>query len=93
MATFIQDNPIKKKRPCTTNGLMKHMERLKKISTWSVTMKYISEDPFKPYKLKFDPKEREFLDFEELTTLENFTFQDSAVQYVSELFILAVILD
>ena len=31
---FIRNNPVKQHDPCAGNGLMKHMERLKKMVRW-----------------------------------------------------------
>lgn len=89
MECFIHKNPLKKNKPCTRNGLMKHMERLKKVGTWAFTNGWVEKDPFLAYKLKFEHKEREFLDHEELLKLENFPFQDPHIQYVVDLFIFA----
>ncbi len=57
LACFIPANPVKKNKPCNRNGLMKHMERLKKISNWCVLMGWIEKDPFVTYKLKFSHKD------------------------------------
>jgi hypothetical protein len=31
---FVRSHPVKKNDPCTNNGTMKHLERLKKMVTW-----------------------------------------------------------
>ena len=31
---FVRNNSLKENDPCTTNGTMKHLERLKKMVTW-----------------------------------------------------------
>ncbi|MDO6430935.1 phage integrase SAM-like domain-containing protein [Flavitalea sp. BT771] len=33
---YIRNNPIKKECPCTNNGAMKNLERLKKILLWAI---------------------------------------------------------
>jgi integrase/recombinase XerD len=49
---YIRNNPIKPGDPCTNNGTMKHLERLKKIVTWAETNEWIDKNPFAAYKLK-----------------------------------------
>jgi integrase/recombinase XerD len=87
MESFIPNNPLKGKKPCTRNGLMKHMERLKKISAWSIKMGWLTKEPFSNYKLKFVKKDPVFLELDELNRIENFVFQDPHIQYVADLFI------
>lgn len=38
---FVRSNAIKKNDPCTNNGTMKHIERLKKMVTWAVKNEWI----------------------------------------------------
>ena len=55
---FLRNNPIRKNDPCTNNGTMKHLERLKKMVSWAAKNEWIEKDPFKHYQLKFKaPKE------------------------------------
>ena len=63
---YIRNNPLKAGDPCTNNGTMKHLERLKKMVTWAYTNEWIEKDPFIAYKLRFKRHEMEFLDKDEL---------------------------
>jgi len=63
---FIRNNALKENDPCTTNGTMKHLERLKKMVTWAVKNEWIDKDPFVKFRLKFKHTEREFLSDVEL---------------------------
>ena len=57
--------------PLGNNGVMKHMERLRKIVTMGFKLDWIVKDPFIQYKLKFQRTEREFLIESEIETLHN----------------------
>lgn len=65
--------PLDSANPLSNNGIMKHMERLRKIVTMGYKMDWIAKDPFILYKLKFLRSEREFLLDEELEILHNIT--------------------
>lgn len=56
-----QTEPLQKSNTLTNNGIMKHMERLRKITTMGFKMDWLAKDPFIRYKLKFHRTEREFL--------------------------------
>ena len=56
-----QTEPLQKSNTLTNNGIMKHMERLRKITTMGFKMDWLAKDPFIRYKLKFLRTEREFL--------------------------------
>jgi len=58
--------PLDRSNPLTNNGVMKHMERLRKMVTLAYKMEWIPKDPFAEYKLKFKRKEMSFLTAEEL---------------------------
>lgn len=87
LASYIVAHPIKKNRPCTRNGLMKHMERIKKISNWCVTMGYLEKNPFEAFELKFTRKDPVFLTIEELQLMEQFSCEDLKMQLVADLFV------
>jgi site-specific recombinase XerD len=84
---YIRNNPIKSNDPCTNNGTMKHLERLKKMVTWAAINEWIEKDPFATYKLKFKRHEMEFLQEDELALIENRDFENPMLQQVRDLFI------
>lgn len=52
LKTYILSNPLKPNDPCTNNGCMKHLERLKKIITWAYEMRFIDRNAFASFKIK-----------------------------------------
>lgn len=83
----IRTYPIKYSDPCHTNGTMKHLERLKKISQWGYNNEWISRNPFGAYKLKLQPTNIGYLEQIELDTIENRHFSDPLRQRVKNIFI------
>lgn len=53
--------PLVNSNPLTNNGIMKHMERLKKMVTLAAKMEWIPKDPFVRYSLKFQKVDKAFL--------------------------------
>jgi site-specific recombinase XerD len=84
---FVRNNSLKENDPCTTNGTMKHLERLKKMVTWAVKNEWIAKDPFSNFRLKFKHTEREFLSEVELAVLESQDFENPMLNRVKELFL------
>ena len=66
---YVRNVPLKASDPCTNNGTMKHLERLRKMVTWAVKNEWIDKDPFSNYKLNFKRTEREFLSREEMNLI------------------------
>lgn len=60
-----------KLKPLNNNGIMKHLERLRKIVTMAVTMGWIEKDPFANYKRRLDSVHRQYLTRDELARIEN----------------------
>lgn len=84
---FILSHPIDAKKPCNNNGVMKHMERLRKVGRLAVTMEWCKKNPFELFKLKFDKVERAFLSEEELLRIENAHFNNPSLQLARDLFV------
>src|SRR5207253_2703821 len=84
---FIRNNPVKLHDPCAGNGLMKHMERLKKMARWSRQLGWLEQDPFIDYKLSFKRYKRKKLDLTELTKIEKQAFSNQSIAYVKDLFL------
>lgn len=84
---YIRNNPLKEGDPCTNNGTMKHLERLKKMVTWAYTNEWIDKDPFIAYKLRFKRHEMEFLDKDELARIEGRALENPMLGRVRDLFI------
>ena len=79
--------PLDTSNPLTNNGVMKHMERLRKMVTLAYKMEWIAKDPFAQYKLKFKRKEMSFLTAEELDKFENIELSKKIVARARDLFV------
>ncbi|MCB0465131.1 MAG: site-specific integrase [Flavobacteriaceae bacterium] len=71
------------------NGLMKHMERLKKLFKLALRLEWIDKDPSANYQLKFDRTERGYLTEEELKTLEEGELEKPSHQMTRDIFVFA----
>ncbi len=79
--------PLDAKNPLGNNGIMKHMERLRKIVTVAVKMEWLPKDPFVRYKLRFQRTEREFLIEDEIRILENISLSSKTQEKCRDLFV------
>ena len=79
--------PKKKKKTCSNNGAMKHLERLIKMITLAVKMEWIDKDPFQNFKLKLDKSERDYLTERELNLIEETTFTQTGHVRVKDIFL------
>ena len=84
---YVRTQPIKESDPCTNNGTMKHLERLKKIVNWAVKNEWVDKNPFANFKLKFKRKEMDFLTELELAALETQDLESPVLQKVRDLFV------
>ncbi|WP_142785689.1 site-specific integrase [Changchengzhania lutea] len=68
---YLRKGPsINKGQPLHNNGVMKHLERLKKLMNLSLQLEWIEKDPFVRFKLKFTKYQREYLSETELQIFE-----------------------
>jgi site-specific recombinase XerD len=79
--------PKDHQRPLGNNGIMKHMERFRKVINLAVRMEWMEKDPFAKYKKKFVKVERECLTIEELAAIEKKEFGIPRLQFVRDLFV------
>jgi integrase len=79
--------PLDHQRPLSNNGVMKHLERFRKMIGMAERMEWIDRDPFAKYKLKFDKVERGFLTKEELASIEHHMFKLDRLDWIRDLFI------
>ncbi len=71
------------------NGLMKHLERFRKIIRLAVKMGWLEKDPFAMFQLKFNKTERGYLTTAELNKIENRKLTIDRIAYVRDLFVLS----
>lgn len=79
--------PADHQKPMQNNGVMKHLERLRKMLTLAIKMELMTKDPFSKYSLHFEKVEREFLTESELSTVENKKFSIERLQITKDLFV------
>ena len=79
--------PLDHQKRLGNNGVMKHMERFRKMINVALKNEWIEKDPFKAYKLKFTRFERGYLTAGELEQLEAKEFKIERLQTVKDLFI------
>uniref|UniRef100_UPI00404B5E36 site-specific integrase n=2 Tax=Gelidibacter sp. TaxID=2018083 RepID=UPI00404B5E36 len=73
----------------TNNGVMKHLERLKKLLNLAQKLEWVEKDPFAKFSLKFDKVEREFLNEQELEDILNYTSTRNALMQTRDIFVFA----
>jgi hypothetical protein len=79
--------PVDHQKRLHNNGVMKHLERLRKMIRLAVKMEWLSKNPFETYQLKFYKVERDYLTAEELASVENKIFSIERLNWVRNLFI------
>ena len=84
---YIRNNPLKAEDPCTNNGTMKHLERVKKMVTWATTNEWIEKNPFTAFKLKLKRHEMEFLQEDELARVETRDLENPMLRRIRDLFV------
>ena len=84
---YIRTTPLKSNDPCTNNGTMKHLERLRKMVTWAAKNEWIDRDPFSAFKLSFKKTEREHLTAAELNAVIAAELPSASLQKVRDLFL------
>ena len=71
----------------TNNGVMKHLERFKKIINLAIKLEWMNKNPFQQFQLKFDKYDREYLTERELHVLENIHYANERLEKVKDCFI------
>ncbi len=87
LKTYILTHPLKPNDPCTNNGCMKHMERLKKMINWAHEMSLIDRNVFAPFKVKKKRYESKRLHWEQLKTLEKKALKTAMLDLIRDLFV------
>ena len=81
--------PTDHRRGLANNGVMKHLERLRKMIGLGIKLEWLERDPFQQYQLKFQRVERGYLTDEELSAIEKKTFSIERLQMVKNMFVFA----
>ncbi|MCM4156738.1 site-specific integrase [Gramella sp. AN32] len=81
--------PKRDRKALTNNGVMKHLERLKKLLNLAQKLEWVDKDPFAKFQLKFKKAERAFLSEDELEKLEAYQFGRITQQQTRDVFVFA----
>jgi integrase/recombinase XerD len=79
--------PDRFQRPCTNNTVMKHMERLQKLTGIALKFGWITTNPFTNYQRHIIKKDRECLNMDEISALWELEVDDRAIMVVKEMFL------
>jgi len=78
-----------KKKQLSNNGIMKHMERFKKLTNLAIKLGWMEKDPFRDYKMKFEKFDRAYLNQIELDFIENTQFTRETLETTKDIFLFA----
>jgi|TARA_R110000796_G_scaffold35017_1_gene90017 integrase/recombinase XerD len=78
---------LQKGNRLNNNGVMKHLERLRKLMNLALDLEWLDKNPFARYKLKFIRYQKEFLSKEELKIYEESQLSVSGLQIVKDVFV------
>jgi len=73
---------------CNHNGMMKHMQRLKKVTNFCIKNQYITHDPFNGFHINFKHSNRMYLTMDELHTITDVELNESLMK-VRDVFLCA----
>ncbi|PWK77293.1 site-specific recombinase XerD [Mucilaginibacter oryzae] len=86
--TYLRNHkPKDHQRPMNNNGVMKHLIRLRKMTTLALKLTWISRDPFKNYKFRYKKVETAFLNQKELDSIQGKDFAIDRLNIVRDLFV------
>ncbi|WP_339917125.1 site-specific integrase [Yeosuana marina] len=77
----------KKQLMLSNNGVMKHLERFKKIINLGIKLEWITKNPFNQFQLKFEKYDRQYLTERELQLIEGTCFNNDRLERVKDCFL------
>jgi len=77
----------KKQLMLSNNGVMKHLERFKKMVNLALKLEWIAKNPFSKFQLKFTKYDRQYLTERELTLIEDTYFKQERLVRVKDIFL------
>jgi integrase/recombinase XerD len=85
---YLRKGPsLQNANPLNNNGIMKHLERLRKLMNFAMDLEWLDKNPFARYKLKFNKHKKEFLSKEELQVFREAIIDDKGHQNVLDVFL------
>lgn len=79
--------PKDHQKPMDTNGVLKHLIRLKKMTNLAVKLKWLESDPFQGFKMTKKRVDKDFLSEWELKAIEEKRFELDRLSVVRDVFI------
>ncbi len=79
--------PTDHHKPLSNNGVMKHLERLRKVTTMAIKLEWLEKDPFEKFKFSFNKVDRGYLTDQELEIVKTKNFKIPRLQFVKDLFV------
>lgn len=76
-------------QPINNNGVMKHLIRLRKMTTLAFKLQWIGKDPFKNYKFRYKKVETAFLSATELQAILDHEFASESLIVIRDYFLFA----
>lgn len=87
---YLRKGPsLQNSNPLNNNGVMKHLERLRKLINFTMDLEWLDKNPFARYKLKFNRHKKEFLSKEELKQFEEADLDNKGYEVVRDIFVFA----
>jgi site-specific recombinase XerD len=80
---------LREKPSLHNNGVMKHMERFKKLMRLALHLEWIEKNPTLRFKLRFDKVDMVYLDRQELERIKNGEFERTALKVTRDIFVFA----
>ncbi|UMB53943.1 site-specific integrase [Lutibacter sp. A64] len=77
----------KKQLMLSNNGVMKHLERFKKMINLAIKLEWMNKNPFSQFQLKYDKYDRAYLNERELKLLETTEFTSNRLQKIKDCFV------
>lgn len=86
--TFLYNHkPADHQKPINTNGVVKHMVRIKKMIGLAVKLEWLDKNPFAKYSIKAQKVNRDCLSQAELLSIEDKEFKIERLGLVRDLFV------
>lgn len=80
---------LRSKPGLQNNGVMKHMERFKKLMNLAENLSWIEKNPSKKFKLRFDKVDMIFLSLKELEKVKAGVFEKPVLKTTADIFLFA----
>ena len=79
--------PTDHQKPMQNNGVMKHIERFRKVVGLAQKLDWLKSDPFRNYQIRFKKVERGYLESDELQKIEGTKFKLERLRFTKDIFI------